>query len=74
MREYDLIADWYASERAATPADGSGVPEVIALAASIRPRGRVLDIGCGHGVPLRRRCGLQDIASCALKRWHHRNR
>jgi ubiquinone/menaquinone biosynthesis C-methylase UbiE len=51
MREYDLIADWYASERVDTT-DGSGVPEVMALAASIHPGGRVLDIGCGNGVPL----------------------
>lgn len=51
MREYDLIADWYASERVET-VDGSGVPEVMALAASIHPGGRVLDLGCGNGVPL----------------------
>jgi SAM-dependent methyltransferase len=51
MREYYLIADWYASERVDTT-DGSGVPEVMALASSIHPGGRVLDIGCGNGVPL----------------------
>jgi 2-polyprenyl-3-methyl-5-hydroxy-6-metoxy-1,4-benzoquinol methylase len=50
MREYDLIAEWYASERV-DATDGNGVPEVMALAASIRPGGRVLDIGCGNGVP-----------------------
>ena len=51
MREYDLIADWYASERVQTT-DGSGVPEIMALAASITPGARVLDIGCGNGIPL----------------------
>jgi SAM-dependent methyltransferase len=53
MREYDLIADWYASERVETT-EGSGVPEVMALASSIHPGGRVLDVGCGNGVPLTR--------------------
>jgi hypothetical protein len=37
MREYDLIADRYASERVQTT-DGSGFPEVMALAASIHHR------------------------------------
>ena len=46
MREYDLIAEWYASERD----DQTGVPEAIALASSI-PRGAlVFDVGCGNGI------------------------
>jgi len=50
MHEYDLIAEWYASERV----DQTGVPEVTALASSL-PRGaRVLDIGCGNGIPITR--------------------
>ncbi len=50
MREYDLIAEWYASERR----DQTGVAEVRALTSAI-PRGaRVLDIGCGNGIPITR--------------------
>lgn len=50
LREYDLIADWYASQRL----DQTGVPEATALASSI-PRGSlVLDIGCGNGLPITR--------------------
>lgn len=50
MREYDLIAEWYASERL----DQTGVPEANELASSL-PRGSlVLDIGCGNGVPITR--------------------
>ena len=50
MREYDLIAEWYASERVGP----TGVPEALALASSI-PRGaRVIDVGCGNGIPLTR--------------------
>ena len=50
VREYDLIAEWYASERI----DQTGVPEASTLASSI-PRGSlVLDIGCGNGLPITR--------------------
>ena len=50
MREYDLITEWYASERD----DQTGVPEVSALASSI-PRGALLlDVGCGNGIPISR--------------------
>jgi ubiquinone/menaquinone biosynthesis C-methylase UbiE len=48
MREYDAIADWYASERV----DQTGVPEAIALASSLPPGARILDIGCGNGLPI----------------------
>ena len=50
MREYDRIAEWYASERV----DQTGVPETTALASSIPPRSLVLDIGCGNGIPITR--------------------
>lgn len=50
MREYDLIAEWYASVRV----DQTGVPEATTLASSI-PRGSfVLDVGCGNGLPITR--------------------
>ena len=48
MREYDLIADWYASERV----DQTGVPEALALVRTLPPGARVLDIGCGNGLPI----------------------
>ena len=50
MREYDAIAEWYASDRNHTV----GVPEVAAVASSIAPGSRVLDIGCGNGIPITR--------------------
>ena len=50
MREYDLIAEWYASERV----DQTGVPEAIALASSIPSGSLVLDVGCGNGIPITR--------------------
>ncbi|HZP49211.1 MAG TPA: class I SAM-dependent methyltransferase [Vicinamibacterales bacterium] len=50
MREYDLIAEWYASERR----DRTGVPEVLAVSDAIAPGSRVLDAGCGNGIPLTR--------------------
>jgi SAM-dependent methyltransferase len=50
VREYDLIAEWYASERD----EQTGVPEAIKLASSI-PRGSfLLDVGCGNGIPITR--------------------
>ena len=48
MREYDLITEWYASERD----DQTGVPEATAVASSIPSGSRVLDIGCGNGIPI----------------------
>ena len=50
MREYDLIAEWYASERV----DQTGVPEATALASSIPRRSLMLDVGCGTGMPITR--------------------
>ena len=48
MREYDLIADWYASDRARTV----GVAEALAVAATLPARSRILDVRCGNGVSI----------------------
>jgi SAM-dependent methyltransferase len=48
MREYDLIADWYATDRGRSV----GVDETLAVAATLRARCRILDLGCGNGVPI----------------------
>jgi SAM-dependent methyltransferase len=50
VHEYDLIAEWYASDRT----HHTGVPEVTNLAASLPRAARVLDIGCGNGIPITR--------------------
>src|SRR5262249_8266450 len=48
MREYDLIADWYPSDRGRTV----GVAEALAVAATLPAHSRILDTGCGNGVPI----------------------
>jgi len=50
MREYDVIADWYATDRDLE----AGVPEVIALSKLVPPGARILDAGCGTGIPITR--------------------
>jgi SAM-dependent methyltransferase len=50
VHEYDLIAEWYASQRT----DATGVPELTALMSSLPPSASVLDVGCGNGLPLTR--------------------
>lgn len=49
MREYDLIADWYATE---SRGRAVGVAETLAVAAMLPGNSRILDIGCGNGVPI----------------------
>ena len=48
MREYDLIADWFPTDRGRTV----GVAEALAVAATLPVRSRILDVGCGNGVPV----------------------
>jgi ubiquinone/menaquinone biosynthesis C-methylase UbiE len=48
MREYDLIADWYVADRDRT----IGVPEALAVAATLPGGAGILDLGCGTGVPI----------------------
>jgi SAM-dependent methyltransferase len=50
MREYDLIADWYARQRSGPV----GVPEAVAMASSLPTRSLILDLGCGNGIPISR--------------------
>jgi SAM-dependent methyltransferase len=50
VREYDLIADWYAAERISN----TGVPEVQAVVNTLPPGAAVLDLGCGNGIPITR--------------------
>ena len=48
MREYDLIADWYRTDRGLTV----GVAEALAVAAALPADSCILDVGCGNGVPI----------------------
>jgi len=48
MREYDLIAGWYATDRSRT----IGVAEALAITDGLPAGSRILDVGCGNGVPV----------------------
>jgi cyclopropane fatty-acyl-phospholipid synthase-like methyltransferase len=51
MREYDLIADWYWTDRGRTV----GVAEALAVAATLPAGSSILDLGCGNGCRLPKR-------------------
>jgi SAM-dependent methyltransferase len=48
MREYDLIADWYFTDRSRRV----GVAEALEVAATLPAGSRILDLGCGNGLPI----------------------
>ena len=48
MREYDQIAEWYVAARNPEV----GVPDLTAFARRLPADARVLDLGCGDGVPI----------------------
>ena len=62
MREYDRIAEWYAATRSPT----IGVSDVQAFARTLPPRARILDLGCGDGVPITRELVRQGFRVTAL--------
>ncbi len=48
MHEYDEISDWYF----ATRSPEAGVPDVAAFARTLAPGSKILDLGCGTGIPI----------------------
>jgi trans-aconitate methyltransferase len=62
MIEYDVIADWYATERRRP----GGIPELESLIAQLPLGASVLDVGCGDGIPLTRTLARRWMQS----RWH----
>ena len=62
MREYDLIAEWYSAARRPE----IGVPDLTAFARRLPPKTRVLDLGCGDGVPVSRLLTREGFGVVAL--------
>jgi cyclopropane fatty-acyl-phospholipid synthase-like methyltransferase len=50
MREYDKIADWFASNRS----EEAGLPDIASFSRNLAPGSKILELGCGHGIPISR--------------------
>lgn len=48
MKVYDKIFDWYVTARNPT----AGVEAVREFSRNLPPKAKILDIGCGHGLPI----------------------
>jgi len=48
MQEYDQIADWYVSTRDAK----TGIPALRRFTRNLPASGKILDLGCGDGIPI----------------------
>ena len=62
MHEYDQIADWYVDSRSSE----IGVPDLVAFAKLLPRQTKVLDLGCGHGVPVSQFLLDQGFQLCGL--------
>ena len=59
MREYDSIAEWYPTNRSRI----FGVAEALAVATLLPAHSRILDVGCGNGIPITEALVMLVIAS-----------
>lgn len=62
MREYDQIAEWYTTVRNPEV----GVSDVAAFARELPRHAKVLDLGCGDGIPISRRLAQEGFQLLGL--------